>query len=159
MCFVLDINSFHRVFDSASCDHKEFAPLLNWLYDHPQTCLVFGGTHYRDELSKLGKYLDRIVELKRARKLREICDDLVDKEEGRLKQAIEHKDFDDPHMIAIFCVSGCLIFASHDKRADRFIKMKELYPKGQKRPSIYRSLAHTSLLCDANIVHLRNVKT
>jgi len=158
MCFVLDINSFHRVFNIRNADHCDFAPLLSWLYDNPRTSLVIGGTHYRKELSKLPKYLDKLVELKRARKLREICDKTVDAEEKRLRQAVKHRDFNDQHIIAIFCASGCLIFASHDKRADPFIKKKSLYPKGQKRPSIYRSAKHTLLLCDSNIVSLRNEK-
>jgi hypothetical protein len=156
MCFVLDVNSFHHVFDLNTAGHADFAPLLDWLYDHPRTSLVIGGKHYRTELDKLRKYLGNLVELKRARKLSEILDEVVNAEEKRLKAAVHSKRFDDPHIVALFCVSGCLIFASHDKRADPFIKMKALYPKGQHRPHIYRSARHVSLLCDANIVELRN---
>lgn len=156
MCFVLDVNSFHHVFDPNTAGHADFAPLRDWLYDHPHTSLVIGGTHYREEIGKLRKYLGKLVELKRARKLSEVLDEVVNAEEERLKNAVHQKHFDDPHIVALFCVSGCLIFASHDKRADPFVKMKALYPKGQRRPSIYRSARHASLLCDANIVVLRN---
>jgi len=158
MCFVLDTNSFHCVFDPCSRDHADFTPLLRWLYDHPRTSLVIGGTTYRRELGRLKKYLDRLVELKRARKLSEIVDDVVDTEEERLKTEVIHRHFDDPHIVALFCASGCLIFASHDKRADPFLKMKRLYPRGQKRPSIYRTSKHRDLLCDGNIAELRNVR-
>ena len=156
MCFVLDVNSFHHVFGANTTDHADFAPLLDWLYDNKRTSLVIGGTHYREELGKMHKYLDKLVELKRARKLSEVLDEVVDAEEERLKVTVHQKHFDDAHIVALFCASGCLIFASHDKRADPFIKMKTLYPKGQRRPSIYRSVKHASLLCDANIVKLRN---
>jgi hypothetical protein len=158
MCFVLDVNSFHLVFNSNTSGHVDFVPILDWLYDHPRTCLVIGGSHYRAELGKMPRYYDRLVELKRARKLCEILDKVVDSEEERLKGAVSHRDFDDPHLVALFCASGCLIFASQDTRADRFIKMKALYPRGQKRPNIYRSAKHTSLLCDQNIVKLRNTQ-
>jgi len=156
MCFVLDVNSFHYLFDTNTAGHVEFAPLLDWLYDHPRTSLVIGGTRYREELSKLRKYLGKLVELKRARKLSEISDEVVDAEERRLRLAVHRTGFDDPHIVALFCASGCLIFASHDKRADPFIKMRALYPRGQSRPSIYRCAKHASLLCDANIVKLRD---
>lgn len=156
MCFVLDVNSFHRVFDPSTAGYADFAPLRDWLYDRPHTSLVIGGKHYREEVGKLHKYFDKLVELKRARKLSEILDVAVDAEEARLKEAVQNKRFNDPHIVALFCASGCLVFASYDKRADPYIKMKALYPKGQRPPSIYRSARHAPLLCDANIVALRN---
>lgn len=158
MCFVLDVNCFHRMFDSKKGCHRDFRPLLKWLYDNPKTCLVIGGSTYRKELSHLNKYRDSLVELKRAGKLAEIQDDIVDAEEDRLKTEVSSKAFNDAHLVGIFCASGCLILASHDCKADTFITKKSLYPKHQKRPHIYRSLAHKSLLCNGNIVVLRNVK-
>jgi len=155
---VLDANSFHRVFDPNNVGYPDFAPLRNWLYDHPRTSLVIGGTHYRDEIAKLRKYFGKLVELKRARKLSEILDDVVDTEETRVKKAAQKNKCNDPHLIALLCASGCRIFASHDKRADPFIKMKCLYQSGQHRPSIYRDAKHASLLCNENIVALRNLK-
>ena len=156
MCFVLDVNAFHHLFDANTSGHADFAPLFEWLYYNPRSSLVIGGTHYRKELGKLPKYFGILAELKRARKLSEILDDVVNEEEKRLKGAVKKRRFDDSHIVALFCASGCLIFASHDTRADPFIKMKALYPKGQRRPSIYRSAKHASLLRDGNIIKLRN---
>jgi hypothetical protein len=158
MCFVLDINCFHRVFDRKTGCQKDFVPLLNWLYGNPRTCLVIGGSTYRTELGHLSKYLGQLVELRRARKLAEIRDDIVDAEEARLKAKVTSKAFNDAHIVAIFCASGCLIFASHDYHADPFVKMKSLFPKGQKRPKIYRAQKHKTLLSNNNIVELRNVR-
>ena len=159
MCFVLDVNSFHRMFDRNSKEHADFAPLLEWLYDNPRTSLVIGGTTYGDEIGRLSKYLGYIVELERTRKLSRIDDAVVDSEEKRVADLVTHRDFDDPHIVALFCASGCLIFASHDKRADRFVKMKELYPKNHRRPRIYRSRRQKkTLLKDHNIVALKNLR-
>jgi predicted nucleic acid-binding protein len=158
MCFVLDTNTFHRVFNRDCKEHVDFSPLLEWLYNHPRTSLVIGGKAYRREIGRLSKYLTYLVELKRARKLSEIDDSVVDAEEDRLRDLVTHRNFDDPHIVALFCASGCLLFASHDKRADPFLKMKALYPKGQKRPRIYRECKHKTLLTDANIVALRNLR-
>lgn len=158
MCFILDANCFHRVFDRSSKEHADFAPLLAWLYNHRRTSLVMGGKTYREEVGRLSKYLKYLVELKKVRKLSEIADDVVDAEEDRLKSAVTHKNFDDAHIMALVCASGCVVFASHDKRADRFLKMKALYPKGQKPPRIYRSAAHRILLRSENIVKLRNLQ-
>jgi hypothetical protein len=158
MCFVLDSNTFHSCFDKSSRDYAEFLPLTKWLYNNPHTSIVFGGTHYRNELRKLKKYTEFLVELSRNRKISEISDELIDKEEDRIKQVVTNKDFDDPHIIAIFCVSGCKILASKDQRADSYIKMKELYPN-QKPPSIYRNRTHAPLLRSKNIVPLKNLKS
>jgi len=158
MCFVLDTNSFHLIFDPSSQNHSDFKPLLKWLYKKPKTSLVFGGKKYRTELSNIHKYDYMLVELKRKRKLKIICDEIVDDEEKRIRKLIKCKNFDDQHIVAIFCASGCMIFASKDSKADKYIKDHTLYPNGQKPPSIYR-YAHQAndLLRDSNIVRLRNV--
>lgn len=159
MCFILDVNSFHCVFGSRKKEHTDFVPLARWLYDNPRTSLVIGGKTYLEEIGRMPKYLEYLVELKRARKLCKISCAVVDAEEKRLKKAVKHRNFNDAHILALICASGCLLFASQDKRADPFLKMKDLYPKGQKRPSIYRSAKHRVLLRDENIVQLRNVQS
>jgi len=144
------------MFDSSKV-HTDFAPLLAWLYDNPKTSLVIGGKTYRKEVGRLHKYIGNLVELKRARKLSEITDDMVDKDERRLKKKLKHRNFDDAHILALVCASGCMLFASHDKRADQFLKMKSFYLKGQKRPLIYRYAHHKKHLQNKNIIVLRNV--
>lgn len=158
MCFVLDVNSFHRMFDPNTVGYASFAPLRDWLYDRRRTSLVIGGTTYRKEVDKLRKYFPQLIELKRARKLSEVLDHVVDAEEKRVAGVVNRKGFDDPHIVGLFCASGCLVFASHDKRADRYVKMGELYPKGQHRPKIFRSTRCVSMLCDDSIVRIRNLK-
>lgn len=157
MCFVLDINAFHCIFDRSSAKHADFAPLCAWLYNNPHTSLVYGGTHYQRELDKLNKYVVYLAELRRGRKLSIVDKDHVDIEEARIKKIIPQQYFDDAHLVAIVCASGCLIIASCDRRADQFIKQKRLYKRMHKRPSIYRSSKHSNLLCNKKIVHLRNV--
>jgi len=157
MCFVLDINIFHCIFSSNSKEYTEFSPLRNWLFSNPRTSLVVGGTTYRNELKQLTKYLGMLIELEKKKKITKISNDVVDAEEKRVRSLVGHRDFDDPHIVAIFCASRCRIFASHDKRSDQFIKRKEFYPKGQKLPRIYRNKRHQKLLTEANIVPLHNL--
>ena len=156
MCFVLDVNSFPCLFDRGNKEHAEFSPLREWLYNHLRTSLVIGGTAYRKEVDKLGKYYEFLNELGRAGKLCKINNDLVDTEEKRISAIKRHRDFNDAHIIALFCASGCRIFASKDERADPFLKDRNFYGKGQKPPRIYRNHRHKNLLTDANIVKLRN---
>lgn len=157
MCFVLDANAFHCLFDKDSKEHAEYAPLRDWLYKNRRTSLVVGGTKYRTELGRLRKYLGFIAELQRNRKLSEIIDTRVDLEEERISAMVTDPDFDDAHIVALLCASGCRIFASNDKRADSFVKDRQFYARGQNRPRIYRSNQHKSLLTDANIVALKNL--
>lgn len=160
MCFVLDVNSVSSFFRCAeNSEGSDFEPLFRWLFENPKTSLVIGGKRYKEELSRcINKYRRHLLELKRARKLSEISDAKVDAEELRLKSLLSHRDFDDQHIVALFCVSGCLLFASKDARSDPFIKNSSFYPKGQDRPRIYRTRNHRSLLTNSRIVKLRNTQ-
>ena len=158
MCVVIDINSFHSVFDTSSRDYPEFEPVNRWLYTNPRSKLVYGGKRYRTQLSTLKKYLGYLAELRRQSRIAEIDDDTVDAKETELEARVRRPDFDDAYIVAIFAVSGCQVFCSKDKRADKYVKMRTLYPQGQNPPGIYRRRTHRHLLCDDNIVALRNRK-
>jgi hypothetical protein len=156
MCFVLDSNSFHRFFNPSCADYFDFEPLHDWLYNTVGTKLVYGGTTNLREIDCLKKYYPYLVELRKISKFIQIDTKLVDEEAVKIKDVVNNKDFDDPHIIALLAVSGCLIFASHDKRADKYIKRKNLYPKNSPRRSIYRLRSHFKLLKADNIVKIQN---
>lgn len=165
MCIIIDSNTFHCVFDPKNEYSSDFQPVRNWLKQEPKAKLVYGGTKYKQELSKLKKYFQYLVELRKMGRIAQIDDKLVDIEEGHIKKKINEsevltkgkkKDFDDPHIIAILIVSGCRLFCSKDKRADKYLKMKTLYPKHFIRPSIYRDKNHIHLLSKNNIIELKN---
>ncbi len=157
MCFILDSNSFSTFFNPCCDDHYKFKPLHDWLYNVDGVKLVIGGTVYKNEIKKLTKYLGYLSELLKTKKLAYIKDSAVDEEEKNICKIVNDPDFDDPHMIALLIVSGCILFASKDKRADKYIKRKEFFPKGSHRPSIYRDRIHASLLTRSRIVNLKNV--
>jgi predicted nucleic acid-binding protein len=150
MCIVIDTNSFASVFDAKSDDHPEFRPVLNWI-TNGKGKIVYGGTKYRDELRAAQRYLGVFGELARARKVVEIPDVDVDREQERIENLVLHRDFDDPHIVAIVSVSRCKLVCSRDKRAYRFIKDVSLYPKAGMRPKIYSDSNNSDLLCDHNI--------
>ncbi len=157
MCFVLDANSYHCMFNSDSNCYDDFKPLHDWLFGKDRTSLVIGGTTYKKEIRKMKKYWELLKELKNMRLVSDIQDDKVDEEEKRIADRVNDKNFNDPHLIALLCVSRCVIFASKDKRAFPYVKMYRLYPKGY-RPKIYHNSNNADkLLCDKNIVSLRNL--
>ncbi len=156
MCLVIDINAFHSVFEASSSDYLEFEPVYRWLCGNSRSKLVYGGSRYREELVKMGKYLGYLVELKRSRRVAEIDDGKVDEKETELIRKVNRADFDDAHIVAIFAVSGCRVYCSKDKRSFKYLKRKSLYPKGQKPPSIYTRRNNEHLLCAENIVDLKN---
>lgn len=147
MCIIIDTNTFASVFDSNSEEHVEFSPVLNWIRNGKGK-IVFGGTTYRNELRRAKKYLRIINELKKARKIVEVCNDEVDREQRRIESLITHRDFDDPHLVAIVSVSKCKLICSSDKRAYPFIKNGSLYPSVGMRPRIYSRSNNSNLLCD-----------
>lgn len=150
MCIIIDTNAFASVFDCNSEGHSEFSPVLNWIRNGKGK-IVFGGTTYRNELRRAKRYLGIIGELKKARRIVEVSNDEVDREQKRIESLVSHRDFDDPHLIAIVAVSRCKLICSSDKRAYRFIKRASLYPKAGMRPKIYSGSSNSDLLCDHNI--------
>lgn len=150
MCIVIDTNSFASVFDSKSDDHYEFRPVLNWI-TNGKGKIVYGGTKYRDELRATKRYLRIFVELAKKRKVVEIPDEDIDLEQERIENLLRHRDFDDPHIVAIVSVSRCKLVCSKDSRAYPFIKDVSLYPRAGMRPRIYSGSNNSDLLCDHNL--------
>jgi hypothetical protein len=159
MCFVLDVNSFHCFFKPSCPEFRDFEPLHDWLYNQGGTKLVYGGTKYMYELSRLRKYRGYLLELLKIGKFVQIDTKAIDVETERLKTIVVRADFDDAHIVALLAVSGCVLFASTDKRADKYIKRKDLYPKKTPRRVIYRKRRHLVLLTKDKIVKLNNVAT
>jgi len=155
MCLVIDANVFGAVFKTDSCNHADFVDVLNWITAGPGF-LVYGGSKYRQELINARQYLATFIELKKKGKAKEISQKLVDENEEIVKKLIGHNKCDDFHIIAIFRVSGCLLFCSNDARADCYIKNRKLYEKGQRPPSIYRNSSHRRLLNRHKIVQVKN---
>jgi hypothetical protein len=152
---LIDINTMAPVFDEQNALHHDFAPVRAWIVDGPGR-FVFGGTKYKKELRKT-RFVRLVNLLKDARKACEIRLDLVDQREREVIAQTEGTDCDDQHLIAILDVSGCLLFCSNDKRADKFITDRRWYAKGRKRPKIYRSVKHRDLLSNKFLVELKNV--
>jgi len=156
MCIVIDTNALSYVFNQNSKGHQDFEPVRKWVIEG-EGRIVYGGTKYKEELLKAHRYLRLIRRLKDARRACEIKEELVNAECVRLEKTTKGTNCNDQHIIAIFVVSGCRLFCSCDSRSDKYIRDKSLYPKGQPRPSIYRSCNHRHLLSRKYIVRLRNV--
>jgi hypothetical protein len=126
MCIVIDANVFGEVFNTNSALHCEFKPVLDWI-TKKGGCAVFGGTKYKKELAGSPRYLGMFLQLKKAGRAVEIKQDLVDAREAELISSNHDSDCDDQHLIAILCVSGCMLVCSQDKRAYRHIRNRHNY--------------------------------
>jgi len=146
MCIIIDTNTFSSVFDKDSLQHKEFSPVLSWLIEG-EGKIVFGGTKYIGELKLAKKYLRFIGQLNRARKVVQLENKPIDEYQSVLEAIEKHKDFDDPHLVAISYISKCRLICSLDKRAFPFLSRKDFYPNNSPRPSIYCSKKNSNLLC------------
>jgi len=153
MCIVIDANTFSKVFNTKDSNHSEFESVLDWI-ENGKGKLVFGGTTYLNEIGSRQRRI--LLEYKKQGKAVALNRSLVDSEEDAVKKLHTHGDFDDPHMVAIFRVSRCLLFCSGDKRANRFIKNQvknvDLYSGKAKPPKIYSNKKYGErMLCDRNI--------
>lgn len=103
--------------------------------------MIYGGTTYDRELKAASRILVRIGELIKGQKLKveRIDDGKVDEHEKRVKELCNDKKFNDPHLVAIVCVSRCRLVCTDEQEAVPFLKMKKLYSDDVKVPKIYSS--------------------
>jgi len=150
MCIIIDANTISKVFNEDDINHKEFKPLLDWILNDNGK-IVYGGSKYFEELELMAKYRSLFIQLGKARKTVEIPLDLVDFETEKAKEIIQHKDFDDQHLVGLVRASKCKLVCTSEKRAIRFLKNSDLYVKSIHRPKIYSSSKNADLLCKNNI--------
>jgi len=145
MCIVIDTNRLSSVLNPKASDHGEFRPILDWI-DRRKTKIVYGGTKYKEELSKAPKYFSTLVEMKKAGKVHEVDDGEVDRWENEIARKTQHTNFNDQAIVAIVIVSRCRLVCSNDQASFSFIRLKTLYPNGVSRPSIYTGRRNVALL-------------
>jgi len=149
MCIIIDTNALASVFDVDSSNHENFKPVYDWIFNNKGK-VVYGGTKYKEELKNSYRYLKLFGQLSRIRKTIEIDDDLVDNYQKILESKVQHRDFDDPHLVSILHISKCKLICTNEKRAIPYITNKDFYDKGFK-PKIYSRKINSSLLNDSNI--------
>jgi len=137
MCIVIDVNRVPSVLNPKSSDHVEFQPILDWI-DRRRTKIVYGGTKYTDELSKMKRYFAILTEMKRAGIIEVLDKVTVDLEQANINQRTTHKNFNDQAIVAIIIVSRCRLLCSNDTSSLTFVRARNLYPRGIEPPKIYR---------------------
>lgn len=156
MCIVIDINVIKTVFNEEEKNHQYYKPVKDWILGGKGKMVVGGSTYY-EELEKMYKFRKFYIALRKAGKVVVGCDEKIDNLELDLKETLNHRDFDDPHIVALLIISGCKIICSEDARAYPFFQKSEWYPKGKSVPKIYCKRAHSKskeLLSDSNIAEI-----
>jgi hypothetical protein len=153
---VVDINTFAPLFESQSTDHQEFSQVLSWVKSTKVACFVYGGTKYKTELKKAHKYLHLFDELKKAGKIAQIDDALVDTYEKKLEGMCSDSAFNDKHLVAIIEVSNCRLICTKDEEAMPYIKNRAFY-ESSSPPKIYSGSRNKDLLNHTNIISLKNI--
>lgn len=151
MCLIIDTCSFADVFNSSTENHNIFKPVLLWV-TKGKGKIIYGGTKYKNEMKLMPKYFSILVELSKQGRVVILDDVVVDRAENKVREIEPNPDFDDPHLVALVIVSRSRIVCTNDKRAHKFLKRRELYPKGVYKPRIYSNEKHTDLLSDENII-------
>ena len=146
MGILIDTCAIHCVFCLDKNKHKEYKPIIKWLLNG-SGIMVYGGKKYVAEFKKAaGTYLDTLAELYKAGKLIRLNDKEVDSIQEKVERLKKHKDFDDPHLIAIIIASNIKLICTTEQRAIPFIKCKDLYFNGVRPPKIYNYNDHKKLL-------------
>lgn len=151
MCLIIDTNTIPACFSKDDERHEDFLPVLKWVIEG-KGAILYGGTKFKHEISLLRRYVGILGELKKVNKFIEINDVEVDRIQEEVIGKSSSSDFDDPHLVALVIRSGCKIVCTADKRAIPHLKNKDLYPRSNLRPKIYKSASNSDLLTDRNIV-------
>jgi hypothetical protein len=152
MCIILDINVLCNIFESNNHSHLEFKSVYDWVY-HGKGKIVYGGSKYIKELSKT-KYLPIFVQYRIANKAVHICNNKVDTETERASRLVQHKNFNDPHLVGLIIASGCKLICSADKKSFPFLTNQIFYSSKKLLPKIYSNKKNKNLLCDRNIAEI-----
>lgn len=150
MCIIIDTNTLPSVFDKRSLNHHEFEPVYNWIWEGKGQ-IVFGGTKY---IKEIGKFMAIFSELKKANKAIYINNDKVDKKEKIVSDLIQHKDFDDQHLVGLLLESKCKLICSLDERAYPYFTSSVFFSPASKKPKIYNSKKIKKILNDHNIAQI-----
>lgn len=151
MGVVIDTNCLAKVLDPRNEDHPRFAPIWEWIYVG-RGRMIYGGTKYIQELSRMSRFLRLVAELSRNGRVIILPKASVDEICKELKSKITDAAFNDEHLVAIVITSGCRIVCTDDLKAIPYLKNVDLYAEyGRQRPKIYSKPAHSAMCCDKNL--------
>jgi hypothetical protein len=144
---LIDANLIAVIFNKNNERHSVYKSVLKWFVMGRAKIVIGGGRFYRNEIKeRLVSYVPLLTELSRLNKTHHFPDKDVDELTGKYKKMEARPDFDDPHIVALLCISKAKIFCSEDERAFQFIKDKKFYPKGQETPKILSLKNHEASL-------------
>ncbi|MEX0597690.1 MAG: hypothetical protein WD512_14455 [Candidatus Paceibacterota bacterium] len=150
MAVIIDASCIPLVFSKKNSGHEEFAPVLKWIMSQ-NGVMVYGGSTYEKELSKLSKYLKIIRFLREIDKVIVGNKKKIDQLENEVEKKVSDKDFDDPHLVGIVIDTKCRVICSEDARSVKFVKRADLYPKRVCVPVYYTGSGNSDLLTEKYI--------
>jgi hypothetical protein len=113
--------------------------------------IIFGGSKFKKEI-RGSRFLKILTEFEKLHKLVSVPDGQVDKLGRELKEKVPDRKFNDEHIVALVSLTRCCVVCTDDDEAVPYLKMRELYPQGMKRPKIYRTARHAPLCCNEHVV-------
>lgn len=151
MCLLIDTGDLPNVFNETSTNHDDFSPVKEWIING-DGILVFGSEAYMDELSRMSKYADLILQLKKNGDAKKVPDEDVEPIYRLLVEELSDTACDDEHLIAIAKATELNLVCVTDRGAQKFLQDDRLYHSPTDKPSIYSDASHAHLLSESSIV-------
>lgn len=140
MCVIIDTNRFHELFHT---DLYKYTLSTLYLKNGPMVC--YGGSDYIKEIGEIKlKIIEQFSIINKTKKLN---DNEVNQIQKKLESNFSHKDFDDPHIMAMCKASGCRLIISNDVRMKTPINY---FFAAKRRPKLIRSDRNSNLIYDSN---------
>jgi len=108
MCLIIDACTFHAVFNPRNANYSQYEAVRDWI-ENKKGKMIVRGTQYCQEL--VGRrFLSVLGDYERRRRLVKLPTRRVDELADRLKKLEKHKDFDDPHLIAMAIIAKYRVY-------------------------------------------------
>jgi hypothetical protein len=137
MCVVVDANRASSVFGTGD---PEFAPVLDWLQS--RGTLIYGGK-LAAELLRVGKAASYLRALRQAGRARLWPEAEVEERQRKITDLRVCKS-NDPHVLALVCLSGARTVCTEDKNLWADLRNRAVVSK--PKVGIYRTERHRALL-------------
>lgn len=140
MSVIIDTCTFAAIVNKENEQHNDFMPVIKWVVEG-KAKIIIGGTIFDKEILRVTTYNNFLKLLSSLGKVYRADKSKIDLEIEYIESLGLPKDFDDPHLMALFRTTKCRVFCTCDKRTFKYFNDTRIIQKDIK-PKIFTNYRH-----------------